>query len=587
MGMTVFPNMAQVIAAREYLTDFLVHAQGFCRAVDRCEYVATISRFDMTHYVFKFRARGGPWYLAVCGGFKSAEDKEPGCFVGTDGSLYEEATAVQAAEALLDRMYVLTNRVNFEDMLPDLSVPMTQEETESLITDIMRKLSDAGIKADIFEVRQIIETLQRMEQGIDAAAPDNLPCRLSARVVFGAMPPDLRGIPNRLMHFTYPPQTFEETDEGLVMVFDRLKITISRGEKATEEEIRFYGARNEKAEDFIGDCFKNEATITLSATSEETDLAEISYMLAHAVKAALELPQALAVLTGSTLLSKAQYTDLVDDADYNRMQPLDAFVAVAPESDKPGAHLRTYGLEPFKFLELLSLDETDDELAEDMKDIAYDLVYDESLWIQEPDDHSKPWEFMRGNSGFTYKLADEKNSPFRTVRRTPYVWMDETQRIRDDLMMAGVALRDDAQMMNRMAFFLLWAYGHNLLRSDFMWEMDHEMMQRRYRNDLRRWLLEVSGSLDTRIFLKAGRCFVEEYYSMRHPTLGFYKELKEFAIARENNPRIVAHMQSVGPEAAVFLMWNQETFEQVADLLDRRYKEHRKRLREKKESEKR
>ena len=113
------------------------------------------------------------------------------------------------------------------------------------------------------------------------------------------------------------------------------------------------------------------------------------------------------------------------------------------------------------------------------------------------------------------------------------------------------------------------------------------MMQRRYHNDLRRWLLEVSGSLDTRIFLKAGRGFVEEYYSMRHPTLGFYKELKEFAIARENNPRIVAHMQSVGPEAAVFLMWNQETFEQVADLLDRRYKEHRKRLREKKESEKR
>ncbi len=587
MGMTVFPNMAQVIAARDYLTDFLVHAQGFCRAVDRCEYVATISRFDMTHYVFKFCARGGPWYLAVCGGFSSAEDTEPGCFVGTDGSLYEEATAVATAEALLDRMYVLTNRLNFEDMLPDLSVPMTQEETESLVQTIMRKLADTGITANIGEVRQMIETLQRMEQGIDAAAPDNLPCRLSSRVLFGAVPGDLQGIPNRLMHFTYPPQTFEETDEGLVIVFDRMKITISRAEKATEEEIRLYGGRNEKAEDFIGDCFRNEGTIVLSATSDEADYAEISYMLAHAVKAALELPQALAVLTGSTLLSKAQYTDIVDSADYDRMMPLDAFVTVAPETDEPGAHLRTYGLEPFAFLELLSADETDDELAEDMKDIAYDLVFDETFWIQEPDDPSKPWEFMRGNSGFMYKLADEKDSSgktglFRTMRRTPYMWMDETQRIRDDLRMAGVALRDDAQMMNRMAFFLLWAYGHNLLRRDFMWEMDHEMMQRRYHNDLRRWLLEVSGSLDTRIFLKAGRGFVEEYYCMRHPTLGFYKELKEFTIARENNPRIVAHMQSVGPEAASFLMWNHEMFEDVADLLDKRYKEYRKRQRDKK-----
>lgn len=151
------PNMAQVVAARDVLVDFLVHGQHFCPFVYACEYVCRLDRFGLIHYVFRFCVRGGPWIVAVAGGFSSEADREPDTYIGTDGTLYREETAKQTAERLLDRMHFFAENGELEKLMPDADRVLTPEEMDRTVAALKEALQRIGIEVDTAQMRQLME----------------------------------------------------------------------------------------------------------------------------------------------------------------------------------------------------------------------------------------------------------------------------------------------------------------------------------------------------------------------------------------------------------------------------------------------
>lgn len=134
-------NLPQIYAARDTLKNVIVFEQKFCTSIDKIEYAGEIERFGMRHYIFKFREAGGPWLLAVAGGYTDDREREPGEYVGTMGALYSEKTAQQSAIELLDDMKSYFDELDAEEG----TVPEWQGDPNDPQTQMMEAITKGDL----------------------------------------------------------------------------------------------------------------------------------------------------------------------------------------------------------------------------------------------------------------------------------------------------------------------------------------------------------------------------------------------------------------------------------------------------------
>ena len=581
MKLSEFPNMVQVRSAKEFLTDFLINGQQFCDAVEEMEYVGRVIRFDLLHYIFKFRMKGSPWYLGVCGGFSSDTEMEPGIYVGADSTLFCEDTYKKDAERFLDQLHTLCDDLDMQNLVPDEKEIITGEDVSDIAKSIQNKLAGKGIDADLEELKKILGGLTDNDDGKHKRFPflEDEEFTVSCRVLLSLPVPDLTAIAHRLEHTMYHPGTYEIKDGALCMNCQNIDVKVFEAGRVSEKDIPFLQEETGKSE-ALSAYKKHSSSLLIEVTGRDGADIDQGFLLAHVAAAAVELSQGVAVVTDVGLFPKDKYLTMIEAADYDRLLPIDAFLRIVEGNDETGSFLRTVGLKTFDHEEMITDVKTDgrydEEWKEDLKDIAYEILVADEL-TEDLESSIRTYGFryiMRGNSGYTYNVFPEgtpTNMDDWRVTRTSYVWMDEETRIKEDLRSCHMGVAQPAQYMNRLAIFILWAYDRRLLNAKCRGMLEYLTSDEKYKGDVRSALLEVSSALDSRIFLKKARDFVEDYYSMRHPNSGYYRDLQQIAISHQMDPCTVAHMMGAGANAISLLSWTKATFAEVSALLDRKY----------------
>ena len=586
MSTKPFPNMAQVVAARDALTDFLVHGQHFCPFVDACEYVCRLERFGLIHYVFRFCVKGSPWMVAVSGGFSSEEDREPDTYIGTDGTPYREETAEQAAEALLDRMHFFAENGELEKLIPDADQVLTPEEMDRTVEKLREALRRVGVEVDAAQMRQMMELDQaEVRSRMDGAGEetDEEPATISQTVLTAEPVTDMKLLADAIAGASFRTATYETEKDVVILHYGEADVTVTALSAVSDADIETAAARTPGSEDVPKNFHSYTGALSVQATSRTLWESDLGYFLVHVVAAVLERIKAVGVLTAGALLSPEAYRRSLTDAFYTRGFPIELFVCVSEETDEDGTPLLvTHGMEEMGDAELFCLKPDKEEVAEassDLLDIAYDLLMNEALTAPLGDPEEE-YYLGRGGSGYMYALYPEQSDgPEGSVpdawwvERTLYAWMDDAGRITDNLRMIAPDGMPAENMMNRMGYFLLWAHARKFWRKFFENEIDHRMTEPRFAGDIRRLLLELAEALDTRIFTEEAQRFVEDYYSMRHPEEGFYADLRDYTLAHTYAPQDVIRMQSAGCEAPAFGEWSEKVFKDVSALLDKRFAE--------------
>ncbi len=585
MSAKSFPNMAQVMAARDALTDFLVHGQHFCPFVDACEYVCRLQRFGRIHYVFRFCAKGGPWIMAVSGGFTSETDLEPDTYVGTDGTPFREETAKQAAEQLLDRMHFFSENGELEKLMPDPDRVLTPEEMDRTVEKLQEALRRVGVVVDTAQMRRMMELDQaevRRQQGLDAEEEEE-PISIEQTVLLSSPVPDSRALADEIARASFRHATYEMDGDAITLHYGEADVTVMSVTCPNEKEIETATLRTPHSPDVPKDLFRACAALWVKVESRTLWEPDLGYFMAHIVAVISEQTKTIGIMTPGALLSPDAYRGSLADAFFTRGFPIELFVCVSEETGGDGVSLlRTHGMEEMGDAELLCRKPADADvsaMSADLLDIGYDLLMNENL-TEVPGNSAEEKYLGRGGSGYMYELYPKRTEgpegsvpDYWWVERTAYVWMDDAGRITDNLRMIAPDAMPAENMMNRMGYFLLWAYGKGFLQAFFKNEMDHRMAEPRFGGDIRRLLLDLAEALDTRIFTEEARGFVEEYYTMRRPEEGFYKDLRDYTMAHTYAPQKVIRMESAGIEAPALGEWNETVFQDVCGILDKKWEE--------------
>ncbi len=589
MGGKSIPNIAQVTAAREALMDFLTHGQHFCPFVDACEYVCKMKRFGLIHYVFRFCSKGGPWLVAVSGGFESDTDLEPSAYIGTDGTLYDEKTVKQAAQNLLDRMHFFEEDGELQDLMPDPDQVLMPAELDKKAADLQKALRRIGIKVNQEQMRHLLEQDQseRLRQmAREANGEEEDPVFLSQKVLLSSPISDLSVVADSIAEASHQNVMCEKEGEALCFRYRDAKVRVSCCDDVSKEDIERAAGWTQDPENAVKNPLSYQAAILVEAESRELAETDLAYFVVLVIRAILATTPAMGVLTSGPLLSKEAYIRILEDSHFTRGFPLDLFVCVAKAPGDDLLMYQTRGMIDFGMAEVFAeqVPGWDEEaIPGDLLDIAYDLLMNEAL-IPDPDaEEDEDLYVGHGGSGWIYQLRpcylhgepeDENELPVAwAADQTEYVWMDEPWRVADDLRPYITADFNPAAMMNRLGYFIMWAYKKKKLDRIFARDMDHAMADPDFEGDVRLFLLETAGCIDTRIFKPEAARFVEDYYSMRHPETGFYADLRDYTLAHTYVPQEVIRAQSAGCEAPAFGEWNEKVFKDICTLLDKRFAE--------------
>ena len=586
------PNIAQVTAARNALINFLTHGQHFCPFVDACEYVCRMKRFGLIHYVFRFCSKGGPWMVAVSGGFSSDTDLEPDLYIGTDGTLYAEKTVEQVAQKLLDRMHFFAENEELDDLLPDSDQILTPEEMDRKVSELQKALRRIGVDVNQDQMRQMMELdqaerLREMER--EEPGWEDESAFISQKVLLSSPVSDLSAVADSISDASYHNVLCEKDDDALCFRYRDARVRVSCCDDISKEEIERAAEWTQDAENALKDPLSCAAAILVEAESEELSETDLAYFSLLVIRAILATTPAMGVLTSGPLLSKEAYIRILEDSHFTNGFPLDLFVCVAKVTHHGVTMHKTFGMPALGAAEILSSPEPDydvDALDGDLLDMAYDLLLNDSL-MPDPTADEDEMYVGHGGSGWIYRLhpfyvhgepEDEDEMPIAWLAaQTKYVWMDEPGRIMDTLRSLATEDFDPAAMMNRLGYFVLWAYKRKKLDPIFVNDMDHGMAESRFKGDIRLFLLELVECLDTRIFKPEAARFVEDYYCARHPQEGFYADLRDYTLAHTYAPQDVIRMQSAGREAPALGEWSEKVFQDICKLLDERFAEWKKR----------
>ena len=325
---------------------------------------------------------------------------------------------------------------------------------------------------------------------------------------------------------------------------------------------------------------RHTASLLIVASGPESLTAIIAHLGALIAKEATLLSGALFVRTPTLAFTPKKYRDIISASAQKQIFPMDAFVYFGMTTDKCGySFLRTYGMGLFDIKELTSESNPDKEWKEDLRSIATDLLFRNFLPTEDSHTPENPRYIVGGQSGYSYTLRPGRwirglSTQSWQLRRTGYFWMDDIFQIADNLDIAGVDIDDEKDLMNRMAAFLLWAQNHSFLAPRFRTKMERQRGYGRFQEDIRTYLFKFSGSLDTRIFKKEIRPFVENYYNRGNPTRGYFRDVKEIALSKILLPDLKAQAQKAGIDAIALLPWSEELCEEIQKRIDGRYEEY-------------
>ena len=395
------------------------------------------------------------------------------------------------------------------------------------------------------------------------------------------IPTDLCVIGKILQKTRLPLISYEVSDGYLALHFLGTTVTVSPYQAISKEEFDSASCPKPPSPALLSSFEKQTASLVIEASGIERKDVDLGFLASNVAVAVASLSEALLVCTPTLIFETKEFIDIVTRKAQNRLFPFDVFVSIGMTTDKCGtSFLQTHGMWIFHEGELTSEKDPDEDWTRDLRKMAYELLFRDSLSTEESHCLFQPRFIMRGYSGYSYTLRPGRWLSGNSLqswqaRRTGYFWMDDPYQIQNNLVDTGVWHgHNDLQLMNRMAAFLSWAESRDFLTPRFENQMQRQMGSGDYRGEFRSYLLDYAGSLDSRIFKKQVRPFVENYYNQRYPLRGYFRDAREIALDIERNPVIAAKLQAAGIEAPALLPWSRNLYEAIEKRLDERYAEY-------------
>lgn len=578
-----FPNMKQVYAARDCLRDVLVNEQKLCPAVDKIEYVGQIERFGQLHYIFKFREPGGPWLVGVSGGYRSKKQIEPGEYVGSMGDAYNEGTVKGSAIALLDDMKSFMEGQEMDAIqaaLEDEDVAGLVREIKDLAERNGLELSEEEIKRRVIDIMRTkdpseLEDLEDMEHDGWSETEDGL-----EHVIFlkdhSLTAEEAKDAVIESFNNVWDLQ-WKKTEEGYVVQILGYTVDIELLGRPWElpENGKAVCTWKEAAEAYQN--HKDALSIWVYGENNQVSQQGAGLCLTLAVAGCLKKAgeKALAVLSGRQLLNPKSYQDLAERFRAFGQYPIENFLHpdIQKGPDKRDIYLGTCGLASL----------TDGELwmKHPLPDKDASRSWGDVLWISMhllQANESASNLYIAGGDGYTYRITrgHRDGKPVFYAARTETLILDNVYDVWNRLQLVASSLRRPASA-NRPMYFLAWAERKGVLTKKGQQEMD--CYRKTHKNE-RNFIRDVWGDrLLSNVLTKKGKEFAKSYYHQglmqltdSHGKATYYMDLQEYAKSHITGRR-AGTIQKMGMDVASLLPWNEETKNDVAAMIEKRYEE--------------
>lgn len=578
-----FPNMKQVYAARDCLRDVLVNEQRLCPAVDKIEYVGQIERFGQLHYIFKFREPGGPWLVGVSGGYRSKDQIEPGEYVGSMGDAYNEGTVKGSAIALLDDMKSFMEGQEMDAIkaaLEDEDVAGMMREIKELAERNGLEISEEEIKRRVIDIMRTkdpseLEDLEDMEHDGWSEMKDGLEHVILLKDHSFTAEDAKNAVVESFSH-AWDLQC-KKTDDGYVVQVLGYTVDIESLGRPWEIPENEQAVCTEKESAKAYENHKDALSIWVYEDRDQFSTVGAGLCLTMAVAGCLQKAgkRALTVLSGRQLLDPENYKHVAERFRRSGQYPVENFLhpSIQKGPDKGDIYLGTCGLSSLLDMELW--------LKQPLPGKEASRYWEDVLWISMhllQEDESAPSLYIEGGDDYSYRITKGRRDGQAVfyAERTETLILENVYDVWDHLQLVASSLRRPASA-NRPMYFLVWAERKGFLTKKGQQKID---LYRKTHTDERNFIRDVCGDrLLSNVLTKKGKAFAKSYYHYGLIMLAddkeretYYTDLQEYAKLHITGRRAWT-IQKAGIDVASFLPWDEETKNEVAAMIEKRYEE--------------
>ena len=539
-------NMAQIHGAIAGFSEWLSQAPDFPFTPEKIEYAGKMDRFGMHHYILKFRRKGGPWILGVAGGYENDTEIAPFQYVGSMGTPFSESTMRKDAEILLDDMH------QYFQAHPDDDIDSDEEWDDEAWDDDYAEQMNPILGAQAMQIvflrrKETIsdrETLQILRENWHVQA------RSEGMPRAGGWDAEVEGF-----HFTV----------HFVPLEDIRNLMSGSGADALPGGLH--------------PVLSSENVIIVTCRRGSGSAKEWGPALAMLVDSCMEAGSGLGAMSLNYWISRDAYHDRLAQSVKEKKWPFSNFFGIDVDDSlcsAGGIKLSLRGnlaffIHGMKIFGFFSKEEIP-SLKEDLRELVEGSLFRGSLDTDVVYPASSGRRYMaypRGGNGL------EMSFTFMDCG----MLLDSTSRIVRDGDRKSIHLKKIVEAGKRSAWFLRWVYEHGFLNPGRIDGFERYLKNARFTGDWRYALqYNCGGEFSSNYIVWKARSFVESYY-LGKGKQGYKSQLKSYALKRLKGAKQEGLARLAGMNAFAYLPWDEETYHDVAAMIEAAYaawqEEHR------------
>ncbi len=539
-------NMAQIHGAIAGFSEWISQSPDFPFKPAKIEYAGELDRFGMHHYILKFRRPGGPWILGVAGGYENDTEIAPFQYVGSMGTLFSESTMRKNAEILLDDMHQYFEAHPDDDMDSDMDLDDDWDDDDD---------DDGSGDASAFQVVFLPKK-----------------ARIPAARVIRALKKNWHVKARETMYLTE--ETWEAEVDGWYFTVTQMPLP----ERIKNSALVPPG--NQEMAEMAHKILACGDVLIVGCDEKMTDIKKWGSAYAMLVDACVEAGSGIGVVSGSRWIGGDTYHTLLQESIQAGKWPFSNFFDYETECSKVSSgEIVTVSLQGQFALSLPSIEVTGFYSREEIPRLKNDLRELAELFLfgDGPDKHG---DYIV-SSGRRYRDMG-KNGIGRDFDVSFIEWgltLDSTEQIMKTAAQKGICLKRIVEAGKRSAWFLRWVNEKAGIEPKWMNYFDHSLNNPKYAGDWRYVLrYEQNGFLNSSVIPWKLRLFAESYY-LGKGKKGYRGQLKSYALKRLKGTKQEGLARLAGMNAFAYLPWDEETYRDVAAMIESAYtvwqEEHR------------
>ena len=528
-------NFVQLLAARMTMMLWLKQQTGL--VFEDVEYVGMIERHGMLHYIFRFRRGKEPWRLGVAGGYISEDDIGPHPYVGSGMDEFQRKTMEKEAALLVDTMHSIA-KASVPGEKDQISRFQLQPEPSGTPLPGGRSLREETACQALFVPATKLPSMEAVQKRL--------------RETWYAREVSIQEVSRAEWQITLDGYTFFAHIKPVPVPF--------------QEELRRH------KEPPAPDMAKCRSIVVVTTFAERKELFRWCPLFAKLVDSLMEVCRAPGVLSGQIATDREEYGEHLLASLKRDQLPIFNFCQCMVTEKNPREiviAMNGTGSLGLPAAELHGIYDDDWEEWEDRWTL--DLIYLTVELIVGK--YKKSDGFCRGRSGLCYYIEDPQN-PDRRDGIAFHEWgclLDDVEDVQKIAVRKGLSLKKIAEAMKRVAWFTRWACEADLIYADRKARYEAYLNRPAHQGDWRYAVYYAGGmGLASDFVRRKARFFVEGYY-LSKATQGYKKDLAAYAKRKLKGTKWEARARLAGQIAFAYLPWDEETYRDVAAIIQKRY----------------